>query len=77
MRRRAAPVRWRQYFCRAGSTHNSVEAASIATAITIASIGPSRSRKQLWCIATVVVPAKRDRVVEIEQIARGNFIYPS
>jgi hypothetical protein len=30
MRRRAAPVRWRQYLCRAGSAHSSVEAASMA-----------------------------------------------
>jgi hypothetical protein len=36
MRRRAAPVRWRQYLCRAGSAHSSVEAASI---------GPSWSAK--------------------------------
>jgi hypothetical protein len=35
-------VRWRQYLCRAGSAHNSVEAASIATAM---SIGPSWSAK--------------------------------
>jgi hypothetical protein len=28
MRRRAPPVRWRQYWCRAGSAHNSVEALS-------------------------------------------------
>jgi hypothetical protein len=27
-----APVRWRQYLCRVGSAHNSVEAASIAAA---------------------------------------------
>jgi hypothetical protein len=32
MRRRASPTRWRQYLCRAGSAHNSVEAARIAVA---------------------------------------------
>jgi hypothetical protein len=32
MRRRAAPVRWRQYLCRAESAHNTIEAASIAAA---------------------------------------------
>jgi len=32
MRRRAAPVRWRQYLCRAGSAHNSVVAASMTAA---------------------------------------------
>jgi hypothetical protein len=41
MRRRAAPVRWRQYLSRAGSARNSVDAASIAAAMTVASIGPS------------------------------------
>jgi hypothetical protein len=41
MRPRAAPVRWRQYLCRAGSAHNSVVAASIAAAMTVVSIGPS------------------------------------
>jgi len=54
MRRRASPMRWRQYLCSAGSAHNSVEAASIAAAMTVASIaaamtvasiGPSRSAK--------------------------------
>ena len=38
-------MRWRQYLCRAGSAHNSVEAAWIALAMTVASIGPSRSAK--------------------------------
>jgi hypothetical protein len=45
MRRRAAPVRWRQYLCRAGSAHNSVVAASMTAAMIVASIGPSRSAK--------------------------------
>jgi hypothetical protein len=41
MRRRAVMMRWRQYLCRAGSAHSSVEAASITDAMTVASIGPS------------------------------------
>jgi hypothetical protein len=48
MRRLAAPVRWRQYLCRAGSAHNSVEAASIVAAMTVASIGPSWSEGGYW-----------------------------
>jgi len=40
MRRLASPMRWRQYLCCAGSAHNSVEAAPIAVATTVASTGP-------------------------------------
>jgi hypothetical protein len=56
-------MRWHRYLCRAGSAHNSVEAAWIAAAMTVASIGPSRSAK-----AAMVRWPKRneDRVVEIE-----------
>jgi hypothetical protein len=77
MRRRAAPVRWRQYLSRAGSARNSVEAASIAAAMTVASIGPSWSAKAAMvrchchCAgpnATRIVSSRSNR------IACGNFM---
>jgi hypothetical protein len=80
MRRRAAPVRWRQNLCRAGSTYNSVEAASIAAAMTVASIGPSWSAKEAMvrCHYDCAGP-NETRIVSSRsnRIARGNFMYPS
>jgi hypothetical protein len=78
MRRRAAPVRWRQYLSRAGSAHNSVEAASIAPAMTVASIGPSWSAKaaMVRCHCDCAGPnATRIVSSRSNRIARGNFMY--
>ena len=77
MRRRASPMRWRQYLCRAGSAQNSVEAAWIAAAMAFASIGPSRSAKEAMvrchcdCAgpnATRIVSSRSNRM------ARGSFM---
>jgi hypothetical protein len=76
MRRRAARVRCRQYLCRLGSAHNSVDAARIAAATAVASIGPSWSVKAaiVRCHCDCAGPnAMEDRVVEIEQNRARQF----
>jgi hypothetical protein len=78
MRRRAAPVRWRQYLSRAGSARNSVEAASIAPAMTVASIGSSWPAKaaMVRCHCDCAGPnATRIVSSRSNRIARGNFMY--
>jgi hypothetical protein len=62
--------------CRAGSAHSSLEAASIAAAMTVASIGPSWSAKaaMVRCHCEVRRPKRdEDRVVEIEQDRARQF----
>jgi hypothetical protein len=69
MRRRAAPVRWRQYLCRAGSAHNWVEAASIAAAMTAVSIGPSWSTKVDYAFADAGVDGEAAPILGFRGIA--------
>jgi hypothetical protein len=67
----------RQYLCRAGSAHNSVEAVWIAAAIVVASIGPSQSanamivRCHCYCAGPNVMRIVSSRS---NNMARGNFM---
>jgi hypothetical protein len=75
-----AAARWRQYLSRAGSARNSVKAASIAAAMTVASIGPSWSAKaaMVRCHCDCAgPPATRIVSSRSNRIARGNFMRPS